>query len=138
MKFVLDASTTAAWCFPDERTPQTQRLLADLAGPSAALVPRLWAYEIRSVLVKGLRRERIGHEDAQAFLDSLAALPIRLLDPLYDSVFRTALQFDLGFYDAAYLDLAMREGLPLATLDRQLQKAASAANVALYDDSSHP
>ena len=133
MKLVLDASMAASWCFPDERTSSTQRVLADLAERAAALAPRLWAYEIRSVVLKGLRRERIGHDDAQAFLDALAAIPIRLLDPPYDNVFRTAKRFDLSFYDAAYLELALREGLPLATLDCQLQNAASAANVTLYE-----
>jgi predicted nucleic acid-binding protein len=122
----------AAWCFPDERTAETQGLLQDLAGQAAALAPRLLAYEIRSVVVKGIRRERIGRDDAQAFLDSFAALRIRLLDPPYDEVLRTALRYDLSYYDAAYLELALREGLPLATLDKRLHNAAGAAGAILY------
>ena len=92
----------------------------------------MWAYEIRNVILRGLRQERITNNDAGAFLTSLAALRIHLLDPPYDSVFRTALQFDLSFYDAAYVELAMRECLPLATLDQRLCAAAAAASVPVY------
>lgn len=134
MRLVLDASMAAAWCFPDERTEKTQRLLKELAGPSAANAPRLWAYEIRNVVLQGLRRERIGREDAIRFMQSLAALRIRLLDPPYDEVFGIASRFDLSFYDAAYLELAIREGLPLATLDKRLRSAAEAAQVAVYGE----
>jgi predicted nucleic acid-binding protein len=134
VNLVLDASMAASWCFPDERTDLTQRLLNDLAGPEAAAAPRMWAYEIRNVVLRGVRQERLGHKDAEAFLESLTGLRIRLLDPPYEAVFRTAVQFDLSFYDAAYLELAMREHLPLATLDKPLRRAARAANVTVYGE----
>jgi predicted nucleic acid-binding protein len=136
VNLVLDASMAASWCFPDERTDLTQRLLNDLAGPEAAAAPRMWAYEIRNVVLRGVRQERLGHKDAAAFLESLTALRIRLLDPPYGSVFEAALRFDLSFYDAAYLELALREHLPLATLDKRLRRAALAANVAVYGEGS--
>jgi predicted nucleic acid-binding protein len=134
VNLVLDASMAASWCFPDERTDLTQRLLNDLAGPEAAAAPRMWAYEIRNVILRGVRQERLGHRDAAAFLQSLTALQIRLLDPPYNAVFQAAVRFDLSFYDAAYLELAVRENLPLATLDKQLRRAALAANVAVYGE----
>jgi predicted nucleic acid-binding protein len=132
VNLVLDASMAASWCFPDERTDLTQRLLNELAGPAAAAAPRMWAYEIRNVVLRGVRQDRLGHGDAETFLESLTALRIRLLDPPYAAVFQTAVRYDLSFYDAAYLELAAREHLPLATLDKQLRRAATAANVALY------
>lgn len=92
----------------------------------------MWAYEIRNVILRGVRQEKITTKDAGDFLTSLSALRIRLLDPPYDSVFRIALQFDLSFYDAAYLELALRERLPLATLDQRLCAAAAAASVPVY------
>jgi predicted nucleic acid-binding protein len=136
VNLVLDASMAASWCFPDERTDLTQRLLNDLAGPEAAAAPRMWAYEIRNVVLRGVRQERLGHKDADAFLESLTGLRIRLLDPPYEAVFRTGVQFDLSFYDAAYLELAVREHLPLATLDKSLRRAARAANVRVYGEGS--
>jgi len=132
VNLVLDASMAASWCFPDERTDLTQRLLTDLAGPEVAAAPRMWAYEIRNVILRGVRQERLGHKDAATFLESLTALQIRLLDPPYEAVFQVAVQFDLSFYDAAYLELAVRKQMPLATLDKQLRRAAMAANVAVY------
>lgn len=136
MNLVLDASIAASWCFPDERTELTQQLLRNLAGPETGCAPRMWAYEIRNVILRGVRQERITHRDAEAFLNSLAALRVRLLDPPYDSVFRIAMQFDLSFYDAAYLELAMRERLPLATLDQRLCVAAAAARIPVYGHAS--
>lgn len=81
----------------------------------------------------GFRRERITHTDALEFLESIEALPIRLTDPVsFDGVFNLADRLGLTVYDAAYLDLAIREGLPLASLDNALCKAAVSSNVALF------
>lgn len=133
MSVVVDASVAASWCFPDERSESTQQLLRNLAGPEVGWAPRMWAYEIRNVVLRGVRQERITGKDADDFLTSLTALRVRLIDPPYDSVFKIALQFDLSFYDAAYLDLAMREGVPLATLDQRMRAAAVAASVPFYE-----
>jgi predicted nucleic acid-binding protein len=82
----------------------------------------------------GLRRRRISKTDAEEFLDSLEDLNIRLLDPVsYDAVFQLAETNALTVYDAAYLDLAIREGAQLATLDNDLRRAAVKAGVSLYD-----
>jgi len=91
-------------------------------------------YEVRNSVLMGLRRKRITHADAQEFLDSIRELPIRLADPVsYDGVFTLADRYGLTVYDAAYLDLAIREGLPLASLDNALCKAASSSNVVLFE-----
>jgi predicted nucleic acid-binding protein len=130
---VIDSSLAAAWCFPDERTDYTNAVLRAVSTPLEAAAPRLWAYEVRNSVLMGLRRRRITKTDAQDFLDSIKALPIRLTDPLsYDRVFELAESHGLTVYDAAYLDLAMREGLPLASLDAALLRAAGRSGIAVF------
>jgi predicted nucleic acid-binding protein len=130
---VIDASLAASWCFPDERTNYTNGILQALSGPLEAVVPRLWAYEVRNSVLMGLRRKRITQADAAEFLEAMKGLPIRLADPAsYDGVFRLADRHGLTVYDAAYLELAIREGLPLASLDKALGKAAAASGVTLF------
>jgi len=130
---VIDSSLAAAWCFPDERSDYTNAILQAISAPLEAIVPRLWAYEVRNSVLMGLRRKRITHADAQEFFESIKGLPIRLADPVsYDAVFSLADRHGLTVYDAAYLDLALREGLPLASLDNALCKAASNSGVALF------
>jgi predicted nucleic acid-binding protein len=130
---VLDSSIGAAWCFPDEETSYTKAVLQTVAAPSEAVAPRLWAYEIRNSVLLGVRRNRITQAHAEDFLDTLNSLPIRLADPpSYDAVFALAGRYALTVYDAAYLDLAIREGLPVATLDKALTRAAEQSGVAVF------
>ena len=131
---VVDASLASAWCFPDERKDYANAVLHVVSSSSSiAIAPRLWAYEVRNSVLMGLRRGRISKADAEAFLYSLADLNIRLTDPAsYDAVFRLADQSGLTVYDAAYLDLAIRQGAQLASLDDALQKAAMKAGVGLF------
>ena len=82
----------------------------------------------------GMRRGRIGEADAEEFLSSLADLNIRLSDPVsYDDVFKLAERHSLTVYDAAYLDLALREGSQLASLDDAMCKAAVKAGIRLFE-----
>jgi predicted nucleic acid-binding protein len=114
---VVDASLTSAWCFPDERTAYANAVLQALSSSLEPIAPRLWAYEVRNSVLMGLRRSRISRADADGFLASLADLNIQLADPVsYDAVFKLAEFNGLTVYDAAYLDLALREGSQLATL----------------------
>jgi len=122
---VIDSSLAAAWCFPNERTDYTNAVLPVVSTPIEAAAPRLWAYEVRNSVLMGLRRKRISQSDAEYFFDSIKGLPIRLTDPLSnDGVFALADRHGLTVYDAAYLDLAVREGLPHASLDAALIRAA--------------
>jgi predicted nucleic acid-binding protein len=131
MAFVLDASVTAVWALADESSP-----LADLAQSrlkdEVAVVPPLWWYEVRNLLIVSERRKRMTVEDTALFLELLSSFPIQV-NPVEDELltFRFARQYRLSFYDAVYLTVAMREGLPLATLDKNLQAAALAAGVPL-------
>jgi predicted nucleic acid-binding protein len=97
-----------------------------------AVVPPLWWYEVRNLLVVSERRKRMTAEDTAVFLELLSSYPIQV-NPIEDELitFRFARQYRLSFYDAVYLMVATREGLPLATLDKDLRAAALAAGVPL-------
>jgi len=130
---VIDSSIASAWCFPDERTDYTDAVLSAVTAPVEAAVPQLWAYEVRNAVLMGLRRRRVTEVGAQRFLDSIRRLRIRLVDPIsYDSIFHLAVRHRLTYYDAAYLDLALREALPLASLDDALRAAARDCDLELF------
>src|SRR6266481_6885486 len=122
---VIDTSMTSAWCFPDEQTDYTKAVFQAVSSSAVdAIAPRLWAYEIRNSILMGLRRGRISKPDSEQFLVSLNELNVRLSEPTsYDNVFSLAQEHGLIVYDAAYLDLAIHERLPLASLDAQLTRA---------------
>ena len=130
--FVLDASATLAWCFEDERTAPAASVLERLRDQEA-LVPPLWLLELANGLVVAERRGRITRAESTRFLGLVGELPIRIdqtstLD-LASSVMELARQYDLSAYDAAYLELALRLGRPLATIDERLRSAADRAGV---------
>jgi predicted nucleic acid-binding protein len=131
MPLVIDASVVAAWHFPDERNSQSDSIMDRLEYDSARM-PALWWFEVRNVLLIGERRGRTIRKHAEGFLDFLRGLPIELA-PLPDevSVLRLARQHQLSFYDASYLELAQRERIALATIDRALARAAVATGVPL-------
>ncbi len=131
MAFVLDASVSAVWALADESAP-----MADIAEKrlktETALVPRLWWYEIRNLLIVCERRQRITADNTAVFLDFVSALPIQIEQVEDDkTVLQLARQNKLSFYDAAYLAVALRHQVPLATLDKPLVAAAQAAGVPL-------
>lgn len=133
-KLVIDASLAGAWCFPGEETDYTNGVLRIVGGTLDPIAPALWAYEIRNTVLMGLKRGRITQAGAQEFLALLNDLNVQLSDPAsYDAVFRLAAAHGLTVYDAAYLDLALREGVPLASLDEALRKAAASNGVTLFE-----
>jgi predicted nucleic acid-binding protein len=131
MPLVLDASITASWAFKDEAHPEAAEALGRLRSDEAH-VPGLWWFEVRNTLLMGERRGRIDEAGTAAFLGDLALLAI-VPDraPNESQVLSLARQNRLTVYDAAYLELAQRRSLPLATLDTALRKAAAAVGVPL-------
>jgi predicted nucleic acid-binding protein len=131
MKFVLDASVTLAWCFEDAASPVAERALDGLDSGDEAIVPSLWRLELANVLVMAERRKRLNEADSARFLTLLEGLPIHISPDHGDaqSILTLARSHGLTAYDACYLDLALRTGLPLATLSAQLAEAASRAGV---------
>lgn len=134
--FVLDGSVAAAWCFADEAGEYTRGVLAAFRN-ARAYVPELWGLEIANVLLVGERRGRISRQEADRFLALIRSLPI-LVDqhPCMDALERVlglARDYSLSAYDAAYLELAHRLGVPLATLDARLASAAQDSGVPRYE-----
>ena len=132
-RFVLDASVTVAWCFEDETTAYTETVLDLLAGGSEALAPALWPYEVANGLAVAERRKRTTWAKITRFLERLIGLPISVVaddrTQVFGRVLPTARQQGLAVNDAAYLELALREALPLATLDADLRKAAQGLGI---------
>ena len=131
---VLDASLVSAWCFSDEHTDYTRAVLHAVSSSLVdAVAPTLFAYEIRNSVLMALRRGRISKTDAEQFLISLDEMGVRLIEaPSYDALFSLAVAHGLTVYDAAYLGVAMQEGLPLASLDGALVRAAQNAGAQLF------
>lgn len=128
-EFVLDASVCLAWAFEDEQFAAADSGFGMMRA-GGAHAPGVWPYEVRNGLLAGERRGRITPEDASAFLHHLSRIPVALDQTMDDaSLFRLARAHRLSAYDAAYLELAMRLKLPLATLDERLAAAAAASGV---------
>ena len=132
MSVVLDSSITLAWIYSDETTEAVSQVF-DLLSQSGGWVPQLWRLEVANVLEMGVRRKRHNGDFRDATLADLAQLPIQVdseTDKLaWGSTLRLASRHQLTLYDAAYLELALRRGLPLASLDKDLRSAARAENV---------
>jgi predicted nucleic acid-binding protein len=138
MPFVLDASVTACWAFQDEEHPNADLALARIRKDQA-ISPGLWWFEIRNILVVNERRKRITESQSAAFLRDVAMLSIRLdFAPENGEVLRLARTHKLSVYDAAYLELAQRAAVPLATLDEALIRAARAEQIPFIGEHRQP
>jgi predicted nucleic acid-binding protein len=134
VSLVLDSSATLAWIHAEETTPAIRQVFEQLTT-GGAWVPCLWRLEVANILEMGIRRGRYDLSFRHATLADLLLLPISL-DPetdwqAWDSTSHLAHRHQLTLYDAAYLELARRRGLPLATLDHGLRTAAIAESVPL-------
>ncbi|MGA3257896.1 MAG: type II toxin-antitoxin system VapC family toxin [Bryobacteraceae bacterium] len=134
MSLVLDSSVTLAWVYSTETTEAISDVLARVIE-SGAWVPALWRLEIANVLEMGVRKGRTDAAFRDAALADLALLPITV-DPETDrhawgATAKLAARHRLTLYDAAYLELARRRSLPLATLDTELRVAAAAEDIIL-------
>jgi predicted nucleic acid-binding protein len=135
--FVLDASVAACWFFPDETHPVASRAWL-LIQEDDAMVPAHWWFEIRNTMLVGERRGRSTEQRTGFAINRLERMTIRHAPhPLDADVFALARKYAMTFYDAAYLELAQRARLALATLDSKLASAARAEDVALVAAASH-
>ncbi|MDX2182262.1 MAG: type II toxin-antitoxin system VapC family toxin [Bryobacteraceae bacterium] len=132
---VVDASVALAWGFPDERSEYADAVLVALEGRPIA-VPAIWMSEVANAILVGERKERVREADVVRFLALLDGLPIVPESPTLNALAAMALplarRFGLSAYDAAYLELAIRIGAPLATLDRKMSEAAKSAGGSLF------
>ena len=133
--FVLDGSVTLVWGFTDENDDYATAIL-DKMPEFQAYVPNIWPLEVANALLVGERRGRTTPADAAHFLAILGTFPIAVDDETvaraWVETMHLARTHNLSSYDASYLELAMRLGLPLATLDAKLKTAAKAVGVSLF------
>lgn len=132
--FVLDASMTGAWHFTDEETLATAAV-EQLTIESTVVVPRHWFAEVANLLWTGERDKRAAPSDTARFIERLGLLILKVEEfegeDMFQRVLPLARAHRLSVYDAVYLELAERRGLPLATLDKPLRRAAASVGLAL-------
>ena len=133
---VVDASIALAWCFPDEASDYADAVLVALEGKSV-LVPGVWGLELANAVLTGERAKRIGAAEIRRFLMLLGSLPLEQdaqdVAGQFGNVVPVARKHRLSSYDAAYLELAMRYGVPLSTLDGKLKAAARREKVEVFE-----
>jgi predicted nucleic acid-binding protein len=133
--FVVDNSVVMSWCFTDEENDYADSVLTALETMTAA-VPAIWPLEVANVLLVAERRKRLATSDSIRFLELLRELPIEVIQEapqrMTSEIMLLAREQQLSSYDASYLDLATRKGLPLASSDTRLRKAAEHSGVALF------
>ena len=131
--FVLDASFTLCWCFENQATDYSEAILERLAGGEEASVPFIWPLEVANVLLTAEKRKILKFAQVTGFLEELGGWPIQVdtvgVERAFQQILSMARQHHLSAYDASYLELAVRQGLPLATLDNDLRKAAVAVGI---------
>ena len=130
---VLDASIALCWCFEDQSTDYTETVFELLAGGKKAIVPFIWPLEVTNALLSGERRKLITTAQVTSIIEEFGSWTIQVdsrgVDRAFQQILTTARTFRITTYDAAYLELAMREALPLATVDKELLKAARTAGI---------
>jgi predicted nucleic acid-binding protein len=132
---VLDNSIVMSWCFKDKANNYAGAVLEAMVK-AEALVPQIWSLKVVNVLLVAERKKRLKPADSARFLELLSALPIQVAeekteDAMHDLI-TTARLTNLTSYDTSYLSLAMRHGLPLATLDKQLKQVAKIVNIEIF------
>lgn len=131
MSIVVDNSVVLCWCLADESDPVADRAMQRVVN-DGAVVPGIWWYELRNALVVNERRGRIDTADTIAILADLREMSIAIDRDHDDGVLLAlARRHGLSAYDAAYVEVALRRGIPIASLDRQLRQAASVCHVTL-------
>jgi predicted nucleic acid-binding protein len=134
-RFVVDNSIVMAWCFADEESPLADSVMDALAS-GEAIAPPIWPLEVCNVLLVAERQRRLSKRDSARFLELIRKLPIHVEQETsprtFNDVLPLAREHGLSAYDASYLDLAMRSGLPLATQDRSLIRAARKCGVPMF------
>ena len=128
---VIDNSVFLAWCLGDEEEPTAIGAMQHVAE-EGGVAPRIWRYELRNALLMNERRGRISPQQVSDMLTDSLALGISIDDQHDESLLlELTRRFELTVYDAAYLEVAFRRGLPLATLDHRLRKAAETMGIAV-------
>jgi predicted nucleic acid-binding protein len=137
MNWVLDSSLALSWVLPEECSSRADKFLTQRPSEDTFWVPALWWYEVSNALLMAQKRNRITEADRIQMAALYGLLPIQTDIPHLDSVTRfqeLGLAHSLTAYDAAYLELALRKGLPIATFDQRLKQAAQKAGLGTISD----
>ena len=130
--FVVDNSVVMSWCFKDE-TNQYADAILDCLSEATAFVPSIWPLEVVNVLLVAERKKRLNEADSVRFITLLSQLPIIVAHERPERMMKDLLALgrsnNLSSYDASYLDLSMRKGIPIATLDTRLITASKKTNI---------
>ena len=133
--FVVDNSIVMSWCFKDE-TNQYADIVLERLSEATAFVPSIWPFEVVNVLLVAERKRRLSKADSVRFITLLSQLPIIVEHERPERIMADLLPLsranNLSSYDASYLDLSMRKGIPIANLDTRLIEAAKMANVPIF------
>jgi len=136
ISFVLDASTAVSWCFEEVQTPYALGVLEFVSEGSEVYVPHIWPLEVTNALVKAFRRQQITRQELFEYAEQLARLRVKVdfeaAERAFDQVISLAERYQLTTYDASYLELAQRRGLPIASTDGSLVQAAAAVKVPVF------
>ncbi len=136
MGFVLDCSATMPWILANDSSGYAERVLNALAE-STAYVPTIWPLEVVNVLLVFERKKRLKPNHTLLFMRSLRELPITLITTssaqVFNRVHELGTEYALSAYDASYLEVSLRNGIPLATLDKNLRDAAVASGVGVFE-----
>ena len=134
--FVVDNSVVMTWCFEDEANPYADAVLDSLTE-AVAVVPAIWPLEVINVLLVAERKKRLHEADSVRFISLLTQLPIMVDRSWPERLMKDFLAIgrahNLSSYDTAYLELAMRQGLPIATMDQKLLEAARQIDIPILD-----
>lgn len=130
--FVMDCSVTMAWCFKDEEDPYAEGVLRLLEN-AEAVVPTVWALEVMNVLLTAERKGRLLPAESEKFIGLLGLLPITIdaASGISGRVMDLGRAHGLSAYDAAYVELALRRGLPMATKYEAIRRALATLGVPL-------
>lgn len=135
-RFVVDNSIVMTWCFKDEASTYADAVL-DSLSEAIAVVPAIWPLEVVNVLLVAERQKRLREPDSVRFISLLSQLPIVVERAWPERMMKDLLALgranSLSNYDATYLELAMRQGLPIATLDKKLVEAAKRIEIPILD-----
>lgn len=134
---MLDASTAISWCFEEVQTPYAMAVLQQVSEGAEVHVPHVWPLEVTNALVKAFRRNHITREELFEYAQQLGGLRVKV-DPgdperTFGQDLVLAQRYQLTSYDASYLDLAQRRGIPIATSDGNLVQAATAVKVPILE-----
>ncbi len=136
-RFVVDASVALCWYFEDQSSAYTEAVFERLAQGDQAVVPAVWPLEMINGLVVAWRQKSIQTEQLENFIADLKDLPVEVdaqgSERAYSTVYRMSCRHQLSSCEASYLDLALFQGLPLATLDKNLRAAAKRSAGDIFD-----